>query len=199
MRISVCVPMYNESKIIANTARELHAFMSEKFGDDFEIIFSDDGSMDDSAEIVNALALPNVRIVGYAQNQGKGCAVRHAILASRGDTVLFTDADLAYGVEIICDALKIIEQGEYKVLVASRAKHPRGYEGYNLIRLLASKAYILLINIFGGIRISDSQCGFKVFDGEEGRKIFSLCKTNNFAFDLEIILHRQRLLERLCP
>lgn len=193
MRISVCVPMYNESKIIADTARELHSFMSEKFGDDFEIIFSDDGSNDNSAEIVNNLALPNVRTVGYPHNQGKGCAVRHAILKSLGEVVLFTDADLAYGIDIICDAVKIIERGEYKMLVASRAKHPKGYEGYNFVRLLASRGYITLINLFGGIKISDAQCGFKAFDGNVGRKILSMCETNNFAFDLEMILIAQKM------
>ena len=47
--------------------------------------------------------------------------------------------------------------------------------------------------MFGGIKISDAQCGFKAFEGEKGRRIFSLCKTNNFAFDLEVILIAQKM------
>ena len=193
MKISVCVPMYNESSIIANTARELHEYMSEHYGNDFELLFADDGSRDGSGDIVKALNLPNVRVVGYEKNQGKGCAVRHGILASSGDIVIFTDADLAYGVEIIAKAVEIIENGKLKVVVASRAKHREGYEGYTFIRKLASRTYIKIINLFGGIKISDSQCGFKAFDGEKGRKIFSYCKTNNFAFDLEVILIAQKM------
>ena len=193
MKISICVPMYNESSIIADTAKTLDKYMGESFGNDYEIIFSDDGSRDGSADIVNDLNLPNVRVVGYNQNQGKGCAVRHGILSSCGDIVIFTDADLAYGVDIISEAVKIMEKGDYPVLVASRAKHKEGYEGYTLIRKLASKTYIKVLNLFGGIKISDAQCGFKAFDGEVGRKIFSLCKTNNFAFDLEVILWAQKM------
>ena len=185
--------MYNESSIIEKTARELHSYMSTNFGDDYEIIFADDGSRDGSADIVNNLNLPNVKVVGYPQNQGKGCAVRHGVMASCGDIVIFTDADLAYGVDVIAEAVKIIENGEHSVLVASRAKHKDGYEGYTPIRKLASKTYIKVLNLLGGIKISDAQCGFKAFDGEVGRKIFSLCKTNNFAFDLEVILWAQKL------
>ncbi len=193
MRISLCVPMYNENSIIADTARELHKYMTEHFGDDFEIIFADDGSRDGSAEIVRSLDLSGVRVVGYEKNQGKGCAVRCGVLASKGDIVLFTDADLAYGTDIIKQASDILEKGEYEVLVASRAKHSDGYEGYTPIRKLASRIYIKIINLFGGIRISDAQCGFKGFSGDVARNIFSYCKTNNFAFDLEVILLAQKM------
>lgn len=193
MRISLCVPMYNESSIIADTSRELHKYMTEHFGDDFEIIFADDGSRDGSAEIVRSLDLSGVRVVGYEKNQGKGCAVRCGVLASKGDIVLFTDADLAYGTDIIEQASDILEKGEYEVLVASRTKHSDGYEGYTPIRKLASRIYIKIINLFGGIKISDAQCGFKGFDGDVARNIFSYCKTNNFAFDLEVILIAQKM------
>ena len=197
MRISLCVPMYNESSIIAKTARELHDYMSKNFFDDYEIIFSDDGSRDGSSDIVKNLNLPNVKVVGYEKNQGKGCAVRHGILASRGDIVIFTDADLAYGLDVIKEAVEIMDKGEHSVVVASRAKHREGYEGYTFIRKLASKTYIKVLNLFGGIKISDAQCGFKTFDGEKGRKIFSLCQTNNFAFDLEVILVAQKMKLRI--
>ena len=193
MKISLCVPMYNESSIIENTAKMLNKYMSEHFGNDYEIIFADDGSRDGSADIVNNLNLPNVKVVGYPQNQGKGCAVRHGVLASCGDVVIFTDADLAYGVEVIADAVAIMEKGEYPVLVASRAKHKEGSEGYTFVRKLASKTYIKVLNLFGGIKISDAQCGFKAFDGKVGREIFLRCKTNNFAFDLEVILWAQKM------
>ena len=193
MRITLCVPMYNEGAIIADTARTLWQYMTEHFENDFEIIFSDDGSKDNSSEIVRSLNLPGVKVVGYENNQGKGCAVRNAILASSGDTVVFTDADLAYGVDVISTAVAEIESKGYKLAVASRAKHPRGYEGYTPIRKLASRTYITFLNLIVGIRISDAQSGFKAFEGEAARKIFSHCQTNNFAFDLEVILLAQKM------
>lgn len=197
MRISLCVPMYNESSIIESTARTLHKYMSEHYGADFEIVFADDGSTDGSAQLVEALGLSSVRVVGYEKNHGKGCAVRHGVLASVGDIVIFTDADLAYGVDVIDEAVQILERGKCDMLVASRAKHPRGYEGYTPIRKLASRTYIRVLSIFGGIKVSDAQCGFKGFCGNVGRQIFSHCETDNFAFDLEVILIAQRLGMRI--
>ena len=197
MKISVCVPMYNESSIIADTAAKLHRYMTEHFENDFEIVFADDGSRDGSADIVNSLGLSGVRVVGYEKNQGKGCAVRTGVLASEGDIVMFTDADLAYGMDIIEEAFKILVKGEYPVLVASRAKHKDGYEGYTPIRKLASRTNIKVLNLFGGIKISDAQCGFKGFSGDIARRIFSHCQTNNFAFDLEVILIAQKMNLRI--
>ena len=193
MRISLVVPMYNESAIIADTARALYKYMSENYGTDFEIIFANDGSRDNCAQIVEQLNLPCVRVVGYDKNQGKGCAVRHGVLASSGEIVLFTDADLAYGLDVIKEGADVLENGKHDLLVASRAKHPGGYEGYTPIRKLASKTYLKVLNLFGGIKVSDAQCGFKGFNGDVGRRIFSYCETNNFAFDLEFILIAQKM------
>ena len=193
MRISLVVPMYNESAIIADTARALYKYMSEHYGTDFEIIFANDGSRDNCAQIVEELNLPCVRVVGYDKNQGKGYAVRHGVLASSGEIVLFTDADLAYGLDVIKEGADVLENGKHDLLVASRAKHPEGYEGYTPIRKLASKTYLKVLNLFGGIKVSDAQCGFKGFNGDVGRRIFSYCETNNFAFDLEFILIAQKM------
>ena len=84
MKLSVCIPMYNESRVIAETASTLSSYLSSHF-EDYELLFSDDGSTDGSAELVRRLALPNTRVVGYAQNRVKGCAVRTAMLEATGD------------------------------------------------------------------------------------------------------------------
>ena len=81
MKISVCIPMYNESRVIADTARTLSAYMERTF-EEYEILFCDDGSADRSADTVRELMLPCVRVIGYEKNRGKGCAVRTAMLAA---------------------------------------------------------------------------------------------------------------------
>jgi len=193
MKISLCIPMYNESSIIAETAATLSAYMTQNF-EDFEILFSDDGSTDGSADIVRSLALPNVRVVGYSDNRGKGSAVRHAILETVGDIVIFTDSDLAYGTEVIGRAVEVMEKdAAIDVLVGSRNISKDGYEGYTLTRKLASKAYIKVLGIVGGLRLSDSQCGFKAFRGEAARRIFSYCEVKGFAFDFEAIMIATRM------
>ncbi len=193
MKFSVCIPMYNESSIIAETAKTLSAFMGAHFND-YEILFSDDGSTDGSADIVKSLSLPNVRVVGYADNRGKGSAVREAMLAADGDVVMFTDSDLAYGTDVILEVAKrMTEEGAPDMLVGSRNLSEDGYEGYTTVRRLASKVYIKLLSSVGGFHLSDSQCGCKAFSGKAARAIFSRAEVNGFAFDFETILIAEKL------
>lgn len=188
MKFTVCIPMYNESAIIADTAAKLSAYMGENF-EDYEIIFSDDGSKDGSADIVRSLSLPNVRVIGYPDNRGKGSAVREAMLASEGDAVMFTDSDLAYGTDVIkkvADAF--VENPECDLVIGSRNLDKDGYDGYTLVRRVASKCYIGVLKLIGGLKITDSQCGCKAFSGKAAKRVFSNCTVNRFAFDFEAIL-----------
>ena len=192
-KISLCIPMYNESSIIADTAKTLHEYMSATF-DNYEIIFSNDGSKDGSDKIVEEMNLPHVRVVGYPNNQGKGCAVRTALLAAEGDIVMFTDADLAYGCDVIkqvCDEFEAHPHAD--MVIGSRNLHKDGYEGYTFIRKLASKTYIKVLCLVGGFKLSDSQCGCKAFTRETVQEIFPRCEVNGFAFDFEAILWATKL------
>ncbi len=94
MKISVCIPMYNENKVIAQSATTLSQYMASHF-DDYEIIFCSDGSTDGCADTVRSLALPCVKVIEYQPNRGKGHAVRTAMLEATGDIRMFPDADLA--------------------------------------------------------------------------------------------------------
>ena len=188
MKISVCIPMYNENKVIAKTARTLSDYMSSHF-DDYEILFCSDGSKDGCDETVRALNLPHVRVIGYKQNQGKGYAVRTAMLAATGDIRMFTDADLAYGTDVIERVFQTFEANpDAELVIGSRNLNKDGYDGYTFIRRLASKLYIRVLCLAGGFRLSDSQCGCKAFSAKAAKTIFPRCEVNGFAFDFEAIL-----------
>ena len=188
MKISVCIPMYNENRVIEQTARTLSAYMEKNFAD-YEIVFCSDGSTDGCDETVRKLELPNTRVIGYKQNRGKGYAVRHAMLAATGDVRMFTDADLAYGTDVIAKVFEEFKKNPNADLVlGSRNLSKEGYEGYTAIRRLASKAYIRVLCLAGGFRLSDSQCGCKAFSKKAAEQIFPKCEVNGFAFDFEAIL-----------
>lgn len=201
MKVTVCIPMYNESSIAAQCARSLYsacAGFSAGTGDSYEVIFCDDGSSDSCADIVRREAaelgdLVDIRVVGYAQNRGKGSAVRTAFAASSGDVVLYTDCDLAYGTDVIGKAVETMKVSGTDVLIGSRNVSADGYEGYTFLRKLASKTYIAVLNLFAGFSLSDSQCGFKVFRGDAGRRIFQNCATDGFAFDIEALMIAGRM------
>ena len=188
MKISVCIPMYNEKRVIAQTAEALSNYMATHF-EDYEILFCSDGSTDGCDEIVRSLNLPGVQVIAYQPNQGKGCAVRTAMLAAKGEIRMFTDADLAYGTEVIEGVVKTFSKHpEADLVIGSRNLHKDGYEGYTFLRKLMSKVYIKVLCVAGGFKLSDSQCGCKAFSGRAAEAIFSRCEVNRFAFDFEAIL-----------
>lgn len=188
MKISLCIPMYNEISIIQSTALELSEYMKNNF-DDYEIIFSNDGSADGCDSAVKELNLPCVSVIGYEKNMGKGYAVRNAMLAATGDIIMFTDADLAYGTEVIKKVYNtFVENPTADMVIGSRNLSSDGYEGYTAIRKIASKMYIKILCIVGGFKLSDSQCGCKAFTSNAVNKIFPRCEVNRFAFDFECIL-----------
>lgn len=188
MKISLCIPMYNEASIIKETAQTVSDYMAANF-DDYEVIFSNDGSADGCDKMVEEMNLPNVKVVGYEKNMGKGYAVRTAMLAADGDIVMFTDADLAYGTEVVKRVYDTFAQNpDSDMVIGSRNLSKDGYEGYTALRKLMSKVYIKVLCIAGGFKLSDSQCGCKAFTGEAVKKIFPRCEVNRFAFDFECIL-----------
>ena len=192
-QISLIIPMYNENAIIKDTARVLDEYMSKNF-DSYEILFSDDGSKDGCGNTVRDMQLPSVKVVGYSENHGKGCAIRTAMLEAEGEIVMFTDADLAYGTDVIKIAYdKLSSDPEASMLIGSRNLSKDGYEGYTALRKLMSKVYIRILGIIGGFKLSDSQCGCKAFKNDASRAIFSLCKVDGFAFDFECIMWAQKL------
>jgi len=188
-QLSLVIPMYNEEKIAADTVKTLDGYLASQFPDrDYEIIFVNDGSRDGTDGAVRPLISDTVRLVGYADNRGKGCAVRTGVLAACGDYVLYTDCDLAYGTEILTAMHRtIVERGD-DLLIGSRNLSADGYEGYTPLRKLMSRTYIKILSLFTGFRHSDSQCGIKCMKRTAGQEIFRRCAINGFAFDLEVLL-----------
>lgn len=199
MIISVCIPMYNESAIIEKNASILQSYMTKRFGkDNFEVIFFDDGSKDNSFDLVSNLKLDNVRVLRTVENHGKGSAVRRAMLAANGDIAMFTDADLAYGCNVIGEFADYMNKNpDTDVLIGSRSLHKDGYEGYTLMRKIASKLYITVLCVLGGFKLSDSQCGCKAFRNHAAKKIFSNATVDRFAFDFEALLIANKIGYRI--
>ncbi len=197
MKISLCIPMYNESEIIENTLSAVSEYMGRTF-EDYEVIFCDDGSADDCRAKVQAFGDEHVRALGYEKNRGKGAAVRHAVMNATGDIIIFTDCDLAYGLDVVGRvAQEFSKNPDADIAVGSRNLSSDGYEGYTMLRKMASKAYIKCLAFSVGFNLTDSQCGFKAFRRDTAHEIFEKCKTDGFAFDIEVLLRAKRLDKKI--
>ncbi len=97
MKLSVIVPVYNSALFISETFQELVDYL-EKLGEDYELLFVDDGSRDNTGSILEELAGPHPRVflIRNGANRGKGYSVRAGMKQAQGDFLVFTDADLAY-------------------------------------------------------------------------------------------------------
>ena len=187
MKISLVIPAYNESVIIKNTVQATAGYLRNNFSD-YELIIVDDGSTDDTAALVLACARDdeNIGLISYDKNCGKGYAVRQGMLEASGDIVIYTDADLAYGLDVIKTAVESI--GDNDVIIGSRRMHEKGYGEYTFIRHFASRVFGFLVRIMSGMD-NDTQCGFKCFKSAAAYRVFSLCESDGFAFDFEVMMY----------
>jgi len=184
--ISLVIPAYNEAAIIENTVEQALEYLSCEFSE-YELIIADDGSTDSTVEKVRAVKDGHLRLVGHFPNRGKGSAVREGVLAARGGLTAYTDADLAYGLEVVGHmADKLLETGADAV-IGSRRLHPEGYAEYPPVRLLASRCFGFVTGTIAGFHY-DTQCGIKLFSSDAAREIFSRCENDGFAFDFEVMM-----------
>lgn len=188
MKVTLVIPLYNEEKILRETEKAVRTYMDATFPGEYEVVFVNDGSTDTSKTILDEICSGPVRCLSYSPNRGKGCAVRQGMLSGKGDLVLFTDCDLAYGLDVVAETVALFDSHpEFDAVVGSRVKHPEGYAGYSFFRKIVSKTYLAILRLWGGLSLSDSQTGLKGFRRTAAQKIFSLCEVDRFAFDYEAI------------
>jgi glycosyltransferase involved in cell wall biosynthesis len=197
IRISVVIPAYNEASRIARTLEHTVAFLDRR-GPGWEIVVADDGSRDDTAEIVRRFIAEHgeacIRLVALPANRGKGAALRAGVAASRGARILLMDADLATPIEELAALEHALEQG-FKVAAGSRAVRSANVtRPQSPLRVLLGRAGNLWIRSLAVPGVNDTQCGFKLFDGDIGRRLFALAREDRFGIDIEVLCLARRHL-----
>jgi dolichyl-phosphate beta-glucosyltransferase len=193
--LSVVVPAYNEAQRIGSTlARIREYFQAQSYP--VELIVVDDGSRDETVAVAReALAgFPRGEVISYKPNRGKGHAVRTGIVATAGDYVLFTDADLSTPIEEVERAFRLLEEGGVDMVLGSRAAGTTVVRKQPLYRRLAARFFNLVRDaIVPTTGIADTQCGFKLFRGEMARDVFRRQRVDRFMFDVETVYLASRL------
>jgi dolichyl-phosphate beta-glucosyltransferase len=186
---SIVVPAYNESRRIGPSLGRIQEYF-EKSGLSSEVIVVDDGSTDGTAEMARARG---VRVIVLGKNRGKGAAVRAGVLASRGDVVLFTDADLSTPIDQWRPFREKLDEG-YDVVVGSRAIPGARLEiRQPWFRETMGKCFNRILRLVLPFDLRDSQCGFKLFRAAAARRLFEAARIDGFAFDAEILFLAFRL------
>ena len=183
--ISVVVPAYNESERILPTIGAFGAHISEQ-GLPWELIVSDDGSTDGTAELLEGLGLANLRVIRAPHNQGKGAAVRRGVMAARGRLILFADADNSTPVEQLGRLVDAIDAGN-DVAIGSRAADGASEANRSILRRTMSGGIRFLARRTLSLGVKDTQCGFKLLRAEVAREVFEKTTIDGFSFDLEVL------------
>ncbi len=187
--LSVVVPAYNESSRIGPTLEKILAYLRRQ-SYEAEIVVVDEGSRDQTSELVRALAAshPEIRLLGNPINRGKGAAVRQGVLDSQGNWVLFSDADLSTPIEEVEKLLAVVERERAVAAVGSRTLR-RELIGVHqpLLREWSGRFFNVVVRLATGLKIHDTQCGFKLFHRLVTRVAFLLQTSQGFGFDPELL------------
>jgi glycosyltransferase involved in cell wall biosynthesis len=185
---SIVIPAYNESARLGATLDKVLAYVHAQNWD-AEVIVVNDGSRDDTADIVRGFAAndPAVRLVENPGNRGKGYSVRNGMLSARGRVVLFSDADLSSPIEEMPKLLDALATGADVAIGSRWLKAELQTQRQPFYRQVMGRVFNLLLRTTLGLQYSDTQCGFKAFTRPAVQAIFPLQRIERWGFDPEIL------------
>jgi len=187
-KYSIIIPAYNESSRVGATLDHVLTYISKQ-GWDAEIIVVNDGSRDQTADLVRVKSQehPNLCLIENPGNRGKGYSVRNGMLNANGEILLFSDADLSSPIEEAVKLFAAIESGA-DIAIGSRWIQPElQVHRQSLLRQVYGRIFNLLLRIFLGLRFKDTQCGFKAFTRAAAQTIFPLQRIERWGFDPELL------------
>jgi glycosyltransferase involved in cell wall biosynthesis len=185
---SIILPAFNESSRIGPSLEKALAFV-RKQGWKAEIIVVDDGSSDDTAEVVRSFmrSAPELRLLENPGNRGKGYSVRNGMLNARGEILLFSDADFSSPVYEAVKLVNAIEQGADLAFGSRWLLAETQTRRQSLLRQFVGRAYNAILRVVLGLNYKDTQCGFKAFTRHAAELIFTRQQIERWGFDPELL------------
>jgi glycosyltransferase involved in cell wall biosynthesis len=191
---SIVIPAYNESVRIVPSLDRVVAYIRQQ-GWEAEIVVVNDGSRDDTAELVReyACGFASIRLIENPGNCGKGYSVRNGILHAKGAVVLFTDADLSSPIEEASKLIDSIHRGNDIAIGSRWLQSDLQTVRQSILRQVLGRAFNLALKIVLGLSFKDTQCGFKALKLQAARDIFGRQVIRRWGFDPEILFLARRL------
>jgi len=187
-KYSIVIPAYNEGARLGATLEKVLAYVHAQ-GWDAEVVVVNDGSRDNTVEIVRMFAAKDatLRLVENPGNRGKGYGVRNGMLHARGQIVLFSDADLSSPIEEAPKLFSALEKGADIAIGSRWLRAETQTQRQPLHRQVFGRIFNLLLRVTLGLPYKDTQCGFKAFTQKAAQAVFPLQKIERWGFDPEIL------------
>lgn len=159
MKLSVIIPVYNEEKTILEVVRRVQKVQIEK-----EIVIVDDGSTDNTRDILKNLESEGIAIILHGKNSGKGSAIQTGLSNVSGKYVVIQDADLEYDPEEYHILLKPLEDGRASVVYGSR--FAGSHTAFLFWHYLGNKFLTLVTNALYNASLTDMETCYKMMNRE---------------------------------
>jgi dolichyl-phosphate beta-glucosyltransferase len=182
MKLSIIIPAYNEEKRITSSLKKIYNYFDRKQFD-YEVIVVNDGSRDNTLDVVNKIKNKKTKVIDNKINAGKGHAVKTGMLDAKGDLLLFTDSDLSTPIEEFDKLMKYTDN--YDIIIGSRGLKESNVKS-KFHKMMLGKLGNFFIRLFAVKEINDTQCGFKLFK-RKCLNIFKKQTINRWGFDFEIL------------
>jgi glycosyltransferase involved in cell wall biosynthesis len=185
INLSVVVPLYKQEKMVGEYLTALDEVL-RNLNITYEIICVVDGFVDKTFENANKLKLPNLKVIGYEKNQGKGNAVKFGMAKAKGEIVGFVDGGFDLNYSAIPLALEHMKWYNADIIIGSK-RHAASKVYYPWQRKILSWGYQMGVRMLFGINIRDSQVGMKFFRQVVAKSVFPKLMVKTYAFDIELL------------
>jgi len=187
MKVSFVLPCYNPPADWDKNILSKYGELSNKIPEPIELIIVQDGTGHATVEKEISLIkgnIPDLKVVAYSINRGKGYAIRQGVAIASGDIIIYTDIDFPYCIESILDIYDCLKNDQADVAIG--VKGASYYEHVPLLRKIISKYLRKLTKFFLSLPETDTQCGLKGFK-KEVTPLFLNTKIDRYLFDLEFV------------
>ena len=197
-QVSIIIPAYNESQRIGQTLDRVLDCIDRR-GWDAEVLVVDDGSTDNTREIVRGYMerCSSLHLLRNPGNRGKGYSVRNGLLQALGDVVMFTDADLSAPIDEAERLFDAIRDGADVAIGSRWLERQRQTIHQPLYRRFFGRCFNAVTRVIMDLPYADTQCGFKAFRRPAAQIIFRLQRIERWGFDPEILFIARRLRYRV--
>lgn len=189
MELDVVIPTYNEERVILATIKKVSAELAAIEGLVWRILVAENGSTDNTHDVVATAALPNVEIF-HSAKKGKGWALKEAAQKSQAKYFAFIDADCSVDPKIFSSLLPLLQNNTADIVVGSRF-HRETVIDRSFLRHESSRLFNLLAKMITGIQASDTQCPLKIMNGN-GKTQLLQCAEDTWFLDLELIARAEK-------
>jgi dolichyl-phosphate beta-glucosyltransferase len=198
--LTIVIPALNEEQRLPWTLNELAALLKD-WPVNSRVVVVDDGSSDGTAGLTDGFG-PHFSTIRLPQQQGKGNAVRTAMLRVTGRVLAFTDADLPFDLGALWTGFEWIRSGQCQVVFGARdIEQSANIAPRRLARRIATCMFREVVSRLVSREVTDTQCGLKLFSRRAALELFSRTTIDGFAFDAEVVLltHLLKLPFRRIP